>query len=263
MFDIDHIAVTCERTGTLHQVSIALPVRYEALTASGDGSAIPLIVCLDAPWTFGTIVDATRVMSMAGEAPEAIVVGLSFVADSMSEYSRQRARWFTPTPWLPPPETGVRDIAADECGRALELGHMIREQVLPMIERDHPVGDRWFVGHSFSALAGLRYLFDDPSLFDRWILASPSIWWDDRAILAVEDDYAAANTDLPAQVVITAGTDEHLAPYNMAANAELLAERLRSRSYPNLRVTSAELDGATHTSTIGAAVSAGLRALHK
>lgn len=193
MFDIDRIAVTCERTGTRHHVSIALPVRYEALTASGDGSAIP----------------------------------------------------------------------PDECGRALELGHMIREQVLPMIERDHPIGDRWFVGHSFSALAGLRFLFDDPSLFYRWVLASPSIWWDNRAILSVEDDYAAANTDLPAQVVITAGTDEHLAPYNMAANAELLAERLRSRNYPNLRVTSAELDGATHTSTIGAAVSAGLRALHK
>lgn len=262
MFAVDHTELTCERTGTRHRLSVALPARHEALVARPD-AAVPLIVCLDAPWTFGTIVDATRVMSMAGEAPEAIVVGLGFVADSMTEYSRQRARWFSPTPWVPPLATGVKDVAADECGRALELGQLLRDQLLPMIEQQYPIGDRWFFGHSFSALAGLRFLFDDPSLFDRWILASPSIWWDDRAILAVEQEFADSHDDLAARVFISAGTDEHLAPYNMAANASELAERLRARNYPNLLITTAELDGATHASAIGAAVSRGLLALHR
>jgi len=261
MFDVNHAELTCDRTGTRHRVSISLPARYATLTASGD-STIPLIVCLDAPWTFGTIVDATRVMSMASEAPEAIVVGLGFVTDSMSEYSRQRARWFTPTQWVPPPATGVKGVAVEECGRALELAELIREQLLPPVAADHPIGERWLVGHSFSALAGLTFLFDDPTLFDRWLLASPSIWWDDRAILAIEQKYAASHDDLAADLFISAGTDEQLAPYDMAANAKLLADRLRTCEYPSLRVASVELDGATHASTIGAAVGAGLRSLH-
>jgi predicted alpha/beta superfamily hydrolase len=260
---VDEFTMTCPDTGVEHLVSVALPVRHASM------ERMPLLVCLDGPWVFGTVRDATRIMSMGGEAPEAAVVGLSFNDRSMGEYLRQRARWYSPTPWVPPEITGVKGVRAEECGRAAELLTFIRERLLPTVEADHlggvPVAERWLVGHSFSALFGLRALFDDPTAFDKWLLASPSIWWDDRAVLAGEVAWAEANDDLPAEVFLCYGeqeADPAADPrFRMGANVEELVATLRDRGYPGLRLAHRVLPGDGHSSSIGAAVSHGLRAL--
>ncbi len=118
---VDEFTVTDPTTGLEQIVSISLPVRHAGL------DEMPLLVCLDGPWVFGTVRDATRIMSMGGEAPEAAVVGLSFSDRSMGEYLRQRARWYTPTPWVPPEITGVKGIEAHECGRAAEYLAVIQD----------------------------------------------------------------------------------------------------------------------------------------
>lgn len=260
---VEELTLTCPDTGVEHLVSIALPVRHASM------ERMPLLLCLDGPWVFGTVRDATRIMSMGGEAPEAAVVGLGFNDPSMGEYLRQRARWYTPTPWVPPEVTGVRKVPADQCGRAADHLAFIRNHLLPTVESDHlggtPISERWFVGHSFSALFGLRALFDDPSAFDKWLLASPSIWWDDRAVLAHEEAWAEANDDLPAGVFFSYGeqeTDPTLDPqFSMGDNIERLIATLEARNYPSLRMSHRVLPGDGHSSSIGAAVSHGLRAL--
>ena len=187
----------------------------------------------------------------------------------MGEYLRQRARWYTPTPWVPPEVTGVKGVAAEECGRAAELLTFIRHHLLPSVEADRlggvDVGERWLIGHSFSGLFGLRALFDDPTAFDRWLLASPSIWWDDRAVLDHERAWAAANDDLSATVFFSYGEQEaEPGPdprFRMGADVDGLIASLRSRRYPNLRLHHRVLAGDGHSSSIGAAISHGLRAL--
>lgn len=260
---VDEFTVTDPATGLEQIVSVALPVRHAAL------EEVPLLVCLDGPWVFGTVRDAARIMSMGGEAPEAAVVGLSFADRSMGEYLRQRARWYTPTPWVPPEVTGVKGIEADECGRAAEYLSVIQDTVLPLVEAEHlggtPVSERWLIGHSFSALFGLRTLFTAPTAFDRWLLASPSIWWDDRAVLAEERAFAAANDDLRAELFVCYGSQEGEETedprFRMGGNVDDLIEILEARAYPGLNLRSRVLPGDGHSSSIGAAISHGLRAL--
>ncbi len=251
--------LTCERSGVRHLVQVATPTRYE----DKPDAAWPVIVVLDGPWLFGTVVDATRVMSMAREAPEAIVVGISFDEPDMAELLRQRARWYSPTQWVPPIETAPAGIEAEETGRALELRDFIEHQVLPLVEAGHRCTDeRWLVGHSFSALCGVRILLDRAQLFDRYLLASPSIWWHDKAMLQIEQAAAAVSDDLAAQVFITVGEEEWSEePYNMLANAQLLMNQLESRGYPGLSTTLEVCAKTGHNSSIGAAVSLGLRSL--
>lgn len=254
----DRLAITCDQSGTQHEVSVALPSRFDSLTEP------PLIVCMDGPWVFGSVVDATRIMSMAGEAPEAVVIGVSFVADSMSEYLRQRARWFTPTPYVPPAVTGVKDLVKDETGKALVLRDMLRDQVLPQIEGRYGTGDRWLVGHSFSGLFGLRVLFDSPELFGNWLLMSPSIWWDDRSILGFEAAFARSRPSFEANVYFSSGAEEDNdtgGAFAMGPNVAELAETLATRAYPGLTMRREVLAASTHSSTIGAGVGRGLRAL--
>lgn len=256
-----HFRLTCDRSGTEHAVTVALPVRYEALDSA------PLIVCMDGVWTAGAVRDATRIMSMTGEAPEAIVVGVSFTDDSMSDYLRSRTGWYTPTPWVPPDEAGVKGLVAEDCGRALTLLAFLRDQLMPRLTSDYRVGESWLLGHSFSGLFGLRTLFTEPELFDKYLLISPSIWWDDRVILDIENAYATSNPDLSASVFLSAGKreDENFPSdaYSIRGNVEELVTRLEGRGYDSLELLHAILPAETHNSTIGAAISRGLRALTK
>ena len=249
--------MTCDETGTTHAVSVSTPFRY------GSMEAPPLILCLDGAWTAGTVRDATRVMSMSDEAPEAIVAGLSFTDTSMSSYLRSRARWFSPTEWVPPEVTGVKDVQPEDTGHALTYLGFIRDQVLPRLRLDWKFSQTWLVGHSFSGLFGLRVLFREPTLFDKYLLASPSIWWDDRTMLDTEADYAATNDDLPARVFLSAGRDEDLMTgFDMCENTVEMATRLERRAYPGLDITHRILPSESHSSTIGAAVSHGVRYLY-
>lgn len=248
--------LVCQQTGTEHQLSIAKPFRYDAL------DSMPLLLCLDGAWIAGAVRDATRIMSMSGEAPEALVAGLSFTDASMSGYLRSRARWYCPTAWVPPAIVGVKDVTAADTGHASTYLAFIRDQVLPTIRAEHPISQVWLVGHSFSALFGLTALFDEPELFDRYLLASPSIWWHDAVMFDIEATYADTHDDLPATVFMTAGELEEMAPFSMVENVVKMYERLSARGYDRLAVEHAVLPGETHSSAIGAAVSLGIRRLH-
>ena len=248
--------LTCDATGVEHHVSVTTPFRYDSMESA------PLILCLDGAWTAGTVRDATRIMSMSGEAPEALVASLSFTDDTMSSYLRSRARWFCPTEWVPPEETGVKGIEASDAGKALVYLEFIRDQVLPHLHNDLRISETWLVGHSFSGLFGLRTLFAEPTLFDKYLLASPSIWWDDRVMLDIEADYASAHDDLAARVFLSAGeAEDMLEGFNMCGNMVEMATKLQGRGYPSLDLAHAILPTESHSSTIGAAVSRGIRHL--
>jgi predicted alpha/beta superfamily hydrolase len=135
---------------------------------------------------------------------------------------------------------------------------------MPRLAADYRVADRWLVGHSFSGLFGLRVLFTEPDLFDKYLLASPSIWWHDRAILELEEAHAAAHDDLAARVFLSAGDledDQFGQAYRMGGNVRELTGRLAGRGYANLEISHVVLPEENHSSTIGAAISHGLRAL--
>ncbi|MCK5651939.1 MAG: hypothetical protein KAJ42_11195, partial [Gemmatimonadetes bacterium] len=100
----------------------------------------------------------------------------------------------------------------------------------------------------------LYTLFHAPDSFDRYIVGSPSIWWDEKITMQFEEEYAAAYTDLPAEVFMSVRLLEEdpeipeSATAAMVTNVREMAERLNNRSYPGLRLTThfwllAVLDG--------------------
>lgn len=258
MWSVETHELTCGITGLHHVVWVGFPTRYERL-ANRD---FPLVLCLDGAWTFGTALDSCRIMALSREAPEAVVAGVAFVVDDMETYLQHRARFLTPTQWVPPEFTGVRGVIVDETGRAADYLAFLERQVLPLLADRYRIGERTLLGHSFSGLFGLRTMLLRPELFDRYLLASPSIWWDGRAILDVEEQVAAERDDLAAAVFLSAGSRETRGmPEDMLTNVALCADRLEGRGYPSLRVDRAVLDGDDHSSSIGAAISKGLRSL--
>jgi predicted alpha/beta superfamily hydrolase len=130
----------------------------------------------------------------------------------------------------------------------------LKSQVLPFIEdrfRADPAR-RILLGHSYGGLLGAQVLFSDPKLFSGYILGSPSFWFGDYAMMRTEADYARAQTDLPARVHMYIGEYEFPGSgrrntrYDMVGDNARFEDRLRSRNYQGLTLTSEVLNDEDH-----------------
>jgi predicted alpha/beta superfamily hydrolase len=68
------------------------------------------------------------------------------------------------------------------------------------------IGNQAFFGHSLGGLAVLRALFTEPTAFRTFIVASPSIWWTSRAVLAGEPAFRSGK--VRPRVLVTVGSEE-------------------------------------------------------
>jgi predicted alpha/beta superfamily hydrolase len=240
---------------------VALPEGYD----HGD-TAYPLIVCLDAQWIFGTLCDASLSLGLARLVPRAVIVGVGWQEGSAKAVLRRRGEAYTPTVGEFPERVAPRSLGHQPSGGAPKFLAWLADELLPLVLERYRVraDDRTFVGHSLSGLFGLHTLFNRPRTFQRYLLASPSIWWDDRVILQEEAAFAERDADLAARVFISVGADEEQPGFfPMIANAQLLVSQLEARRYPSLDLSFQLLEGEIHYSTIPAAVSRGLRSLFR
>jgi predicted alpha/beta superfamily hydrolase len=252
LFPTRTFGLTSEHTGRSYQVTVELPNRYR----SGD-RRYPLVVVLDGQWVFGPVRDAFRIMALHRELPEAVLVGVAHAEPDLRSILQDRARDFTPTQATAPSQTGVR-APAEEVGQAASFRRALVDEIIPAATGGLRLdGDRTIVGHSFSALFALDTLLEEPSLFDRWVLASPSVWWDDQVMFRREANHAAMTDDVVARVFMSAGSEEG-GEEGFGGHREIF-ERLADRAYPSLALSWALFPGESHTSVINAAVSRGLR----
>ncbi|MCP4223546.1 MAG: alpha/beta hydrolase [Actinomycetia bacterium] len=251
-FPVRSFDTTSTHTGRTYEVVVELPNRYHR-----SDKAYPLVVVLDGQWVFGVVRDAFRVLALGRELPEAVVVGITHSRTDLRDLVQDRAADFTPTKATAPTETGVQ-IPAAEVGNAALFRRAMLEEILPVATSELRLnGDRTLVGHSFSALFALDTLLTDPDLFDRWVLASPSVWWDDQVMFRREANHASVTEDISARVFISAGSDE--GGLEGFGGHRDLYDRLLERNYPSLNLSWALFPGETHSSVIGGAVSRGLR----
>lgn len=250
----DAFVLTDPATGRTFALDIDLPERY----ATKPDATFPLVLALDGQWTYGLVRDAFRLLSRSRDLPEAVVVGLRHVAPDLSTIIQLRAMDFTPTQAPAPPETGVT-VAAEELGGAASFRSFLLGQVLPTLDRHYRLsGRRILVGHSFSALFGVDLLLSGSDAFTDLVLASPSVWWDDRVVFETEAEASGAERIRPARVFLSAATNELEGDYG---GHRRFRDRLAVRRHPGLEIIWQQFDDCTHTTVLAPAVHAGLMAV--
>lgn len=106
-------------------------------------------------------------------------------------------------------------------------------------------------GHSFGGL------------FHRFLIASPSLWWDHHVTLSLEDSYAASQKPLAARVFLSVGSlEEKTTGLPMTSDMIAFGERLRKRHYRGLQIETRVFDGDDHVSVVGAAFGHGLQSIY-
>lgn len=102
--------------------------------------------------------------------PEAIVVGISNV---------DRKHDFTF------PTTIEKDKKAfPTTGGSQKFIEFLEKELQPMIENQFPVSeDKTIIGQSLGGLLASEILIKNPEMFTRYIIISPSLWWNDLSLL--------------------------------------------------------------------------------
>jgi len=220
--------------------------------APAPPSGFPLLVLLDGNALFATALAAARLQAGRGEVTgvgPAIVLGIGYPGERAFDVER-RQRDLLPVP-----------------GGADRFLNVIVDEILPEIAAATPVDERrrTLIGHSFGGLFALHALFTRPGLFAAHVASSPSIWWNERVILATEERFRSS--DGPAGgLLMSVGEDERagvpgapaardarLAMARMHENVADMAKRLRDSG--RVACHSVVFPGENHVSVIPAMLS--------
>ena len=168
-------------------------------------------------------------------------------------------------------------------GGAADFLHFLRHELEPWVRRNYRTapGDTTLFGHSLGGLFATWVMLSDPGAFRRYLIGSPSLWWDDGLVSRHEDAYAATHDDLPVAAFFGIGSDETFEgriresarmapdgqkrvtalPLDMVDDLQRLVNRLEHRNYPGLQAHCVVLPDEFHVTVPPLILSRGLRHL--
>jgi predicted alpha/beta superfamily hydrolase len=237
--------LTSRINGQTYRLFISTPLNAQ------PNMAYPVVYVLDGNLIFGTAVDAVTLQPLLDQVAPAIVVGIGYPTDDVSKLIRLRAFDLIPS----------RQAAGQAGGGADAFFRVIEEELKPFVMGRHRVdpSKQIIYGCSLGGLAVLRNLFRNPTAFSTYIVASPSIWWNNREVLADEEAFSkrARAGELQLKVLITSAGDEQYRGddpklvaeaqrFRMVDNASELAARLAALNPQKITVVRMIFDGETH-----------------
>ncbi|WP_318555829.1 alpha/beta hydrolase [Paraglaciecola chathamensis] len=216
----------------IYPLYIKLPRSYR----SNKSQHYPVIYLTDAPYTFPIVSGATRFPMNSGTMEEAIIVGISYSKGSKGVSSRVRD--FTPAQ--------ASDWKLETGGAKAHL-RFIRKTLIPFVESNYRAAPehRTYVGNSLGGLFGAYVLFTAPETFSGYVLGSPSVWFNDNELLAMNAQKPKNET----KVYLSVGsleTPKFGEQQNMVRGARLLAEKINAVDSSHLILNFKTIEGASH-----------------
>jgi predicted alpha/beta superfamily hydrolase len=247
-----------------YRILVALPLNY-----AESNDKYPVLYVLDADTSFAYVTDLVRsapsgrTLGILGSdplylyVPNLIVVGIGYPVtwfDQPKLWWSLRTRDLTPTKNLDDAR-GLR-MEGTSGGNAEKFLGFMRDELMPFINSNYRTAskDSTIVGHSGGGLFALYVLFNEPETFRRYVVSSPSLWWDKKVIFEIESEYATEHTELAAKLFLSAGSLE----LTIASDLKKLVEILKQRKYMGLEWESHVFEDEGHISVWGTAICKGI-----
>lgn len=219
-------------SGRTYPLFIKLPKSYNTKREK----KYPVIYLTDAWYSFQIVSGATRFPMNSGAMEEAIIVGISYSKGSKGASSRIRD--FTP----------VEDKRWKfNTGEAKKHTQFIHDIVIHHIDNNYrtDMSKKTFVGNSLGGLLGAYILFNQPNIFNHYILGSPSVWFKDNYILSSSVHKSKSQI----KVYLSVGNlekPEFGSKYDMVADAEALAKKIKEQSGSSIDLNFSVVENAKH-----------------
>lgn len=283
LLECEYFDIRSNNVADVFRIFVAKPPSLPA------GRRAPAIYVADGNGGFEIVLGIQRMLAWGGEAPPAYVVGLGYpTEDGYQRAIEKRNRDYTPSDGG---EHGAI-LGVDVAPGASAFLRFLVEELKPQLATRYAIDeqDATFFGASLGGLFGAWSLLNAPTTFQRYILASPFISWNNEEIWKWEHAFAAANVDLSARVFVAAGEFEtaehgrrsalHVAKSNPLLRAQVenmiarfdahgwprtaeialeFCSKLQARAYCSARVYGCNFPGETHISVSPAVISRGLR----
>jgi predicted alpha/beta superfamily hydrolase len=234
--------ITSSIMGQEYALYVNLPRYYDDTTR-----VFPVLYLLDAQWDFPLVNAVFGEQYYDGFVPEFITVGVTWAGENPN-YDSLRARDFTPTHIQQEPQSG-------EGAKFLSF---IKKELVPFIDSTYRTkkNDRTLMGSSLGGLFTLYAMFNEPELFNRYVLTSPALGWDNEVIDTCEKAYADQKSELPVKLFMAVGGYEPGVP-----SFQKFVEHLKARNYKGLDLQTRILEGIGHSGSKAEGYARGLQAV--
>jgi hypothetical protein len=204
------------------------------------------VLVMDGDFMFDAAAREAKGLQTAGQIPATAVVGVGYGA-GFGAPGNFRGRDYTPTAAAEEPSSGGAD-------RFLAY---LMGSLWPELSGRYPLRTdrRALAGHSLGSLLVLHALFQPKPFFHLALASAPSIWWDNRSILAHVARLRDRQKTLPGRLFLGVGDED--SP-SMTGDLALLEKQLAERPFEGLRVNSAQFLGRDHYSSLADGMRAGL-----
>lgn len=242
--------IRSEVNGERYEIYVKLPRGY-----SEGARRYPVLYVIDAETNFGGVSYIVQRLIKDGLIPEVIVVGIAYGVAYDTFYSL-RIRDLTPG-------TDGRLVSRDaRKGGAETFRTFLETELFSFIAEHYRVrgDDRALYGHSLGGLFGFDTLLARPQMFRRYILLSPSLWWDDQAIF--KRIAAVRLPATPVRLYVATGEHENRKHHGgqSMVDHQLQMVALLQREKPSGLIIHSEIpEDETHRTIFGTAFTKGLR----
>jgi hypothetical protein len=233
--------ITSSIVGQEYDLYVDLPGNYQ-----DTSKTFPVLYLLDAQWDFPLVTSIYGQQYYDGFIPAAIIVGITWGGRNPNHDSL-RARDLTPT----------NNKQLPQSGNAIKFLAFIKNELIPFIESRYRTtkDDRTLMGSSFGGLFTLYALFHESKLFNRYVLTSPALGWDNEAIYTDEKKYADNESQFPVKLFMAVGELEEVSGF------QKFVDRLKSRGYKGLDLQTRVLEGMGHSGGKAEGYTRGLQAV--
>jgi hypothetical protein len=242
--------------GQEYHIAVALPLGHRGGSAA-DTARYPVLYVLDGGAHLPLLASMFRLTNRSGATGDVILVGVGYYPPgafprAVPGQTPRRNVDYSP-PRLASPGAGTGDTTALPWpAQAPDFLRVLRDEIIPLVDRTYPTSARRALhGHSLGGLFATYVLFEEPELFDRYAIVSPSYWWDGGSMFAREAAFRARRTSLSKEIFLGVGALE--GPDQIAGmwrmTAALCAGR-RAGPYRGLEITAEVIPGEHHGSAL-------------
>lgn len=251
--DTEVRALTAEHSGVDYQLYVRVP------DVAPPQGGFDVVYLLDADYSFLLARNISQHLADRDHLDRLLLVGIAYRGPDHA-YRLNRTRDYTPTRSL---AGGYGPMVQRHSGGGPDFARFLERELIPFVERSYPASSRrTLVGHSYGGLFASWMLITRPGLFQRFIIVSPSLWYDGEMIFDLEAKLAQQPARLGASVYFGVGAREVGSERDMPALMRRFVRRLEARGDPSLRLASRVWEDETHNSIFPLALSTGLRFVH-
>lgn len=242
-----------------YQLNVSLPKTYSKL----DTLHYPVLYVLDGKFSYQLFNSIREVLDLGKEIKDVIIVAIDGNCVTDEDWFAGRYNDFTPSS-LPQADTQWSKMMNIPEGKLKSGGaelflNTLQKDFMPFIDKNYKTtSNQGLSGHSLGGLFAGYCLIKKPELFKSYGINSPSFWWNNNEMVAMENTSAKQNTTISANFFFSAGKLEGnmmIAPMTAFMNV------LKSHTYKGLQITSQIFEGETHLSVVPACSSRTLKVL--